>query len=326
MKKRISIRFVGLLAVLLVTRLCVRAGECDGTGSVDDCDGPAFILGFDDCPNVVTGSPGEIKTFEVYATLETRKNETVQGVEGWSTIMTARGGSIREIGMEGMSVRTGFDADGDPATPQVPYEFNLKDADIQFVGMARAHQLPEDWDPNQPVAAAAVVFDFDDRIQLEPSGRQRIARLVVEVRIPDDGGLVPVAMEYIDRIYNPHIPLENSITFARKSWRPFREACVPHDSSTPFRRGDFNSDGQVDISDPVATLSFLFLGGAAPGCLDSADSNNDGLVDLSDPLFTLGDFFINPYPWSFIPGPGPFECGTDPGLDALGCDAYPVCF
>src|SRR5262245_44138590 len=40
-----------------------------------------------------------------------------------------------------------------------------------------------------------------------------------------------------------------------------------------FRRGDVNSDGMVDISDPITELDFLFLGGGKIGCPDAADAN-----------------------------------------------------
>lgn len=82
-----------------------------------------------------------------------------------------------------------------------------------------------------------------------------------------------------------------------------------------FRRGDTNADGTTDLSDAIATLGFLFLGTAAPGCLDAADVNDSGGVDLSDAVFTLSFLFLG--------GPSPAapfgECDTDPTADALDC-------
>ncbi len=93
--------------------------------------------------------------------------------------------------------------------------------------------------------------------------------------------------------------------------------------STNFRRGDANSDSRVDLGDPVFILSFLFLGGAAPGCLDTADGNDDGALDLSDPLAILGFLFLG---GPALPFPGVGACGTDPTSDdRLGCAAYPHC-
>jgi hypothetical protein len=82
-----------------------------------------------------------------------------------------------------------------------------------------------------------------------------------------------------------------------------------------FIRGDANSDATVDLSDPVSTLGFLFLGEAEPPCLDAADSNDDGRLDISDPVTTLTYLFLGGAP---LPAP----VGTpavDPTSDALHC-------
>ena len=85
----------------------------------------------------------------------------------------------------------------------------------------------------------------------------------------------------------------------------------------PFARGDSNGDGTVNISDPSATLNWLFLGGGNPPCLAAADANQDGSVNISDPSYTLR--------WLFLGGadhPAPTTCGnsTDDGDVAQGCD------
>lgn len=76
-----------------------------------------------------------------------------------------------------------------------------------------------------------------------------------------------------------------------------------------FLRGNSNGDEQVDLSDAVSTLSFLFSGGPAASCPDAADANDDGKVDISDPVYTL-DFL-------FLGGPAPSAPGnTTPGMDS----------
>jgi len=59
--------------------------------------------------------------------------------------------------------------------------------------------------------------------------------------------------------------------------------------STP--RGDVNFDAQVNLSDAVALLSHLFLGGRAD-CLAAADFNLDQAVNISDPIAILGFLFL----------------------------------
>ena len=87
-----------------------------------------------------------------------------------------------------------------------------------------------------------------------------------------------------------------------------------------FLRGDCNDDGNVDLSDAVCTLNWLFLGGPAPGCLAATNTNGDEEVDLSDPVSLLNHLFLGG-PAPVLPFP---ECG--PGTlptDAETCESPP---
>ena len=97
-----------------------------------------------------------------------------------------------------------------------------------------------------------------------------------------------------------------------------------------FVRGDSNSDGSVNLTDGVIPLLFLFSGGAAPACLDSADTNDTGSVEITDAiiifswLFSGGAAPADPSPAS--PGYSPADCGVDATADGIGCDLpSPVC-
>ncbi len=75
-----------------------------------------------------------------------------------------------------------------------------------------------------------------------------------------------------------------------------------------FRRGDADSSGKIDLTDAVFVLSYLFLGGNGPACMDAADADSSAKIDLTDAVFTLS--------WLFLGGkdmgtPGPV-CGTVP--------------
>ena len=89
-----------------------------------------------------------------------------------------------------------------------------------------------------------------------------------------------------------------------------------------FRRGDTNTDGEVDLTDATATLNWLFLGGTEPDCLDATDSNDDGNVDITDGVYTLNFLFLG---GAQIPTPGHERCGLDPTADVLSCLAYEPC-
>ncbi|MCA8961539.1 MAG: hypothetical protein KDC38_13535, partial [Planctomycetes bacterium] len=97
---------------------------------------------------------------------------------------------------------------------------------------------------------------------------------------------------------------------------------VPSGLSPIFRRGDCNTDGTFDISDPVFLLSELFTMGTIGQCRDACDTNDDGVTDISDAVFMLSAQFIPGAPP--VPAPAPL-CGQDPTADGLGCNNYPVC-
>jgi formylglycine-generating enzyme required for sulfatase activity len=88
-----------------------------------------------------------------------------------------------------------------------------------------------------------------------------------------------------------------------------------------FQRGDANADGALDISDPLFTLSYLFLQGDSPDCEDAADSNDDGTIDISDVVRLLHHLFAGESgleaPWKI--------CGQDPTGDSLDCVKFLPC-
>jgi hypothetical protein len=100
---------------------------------------------------------------------------------------------------------------------------------------------------------------------------------------------------------------------------------VPDDCEPAFHRGDSNCDAELDISDGVHALNFLFAGGSRPCCPDSADANDDGSVDLSDAVRILNFLFLGAAP---LPPPRIDDgCGVDPTnddiMERLGDCVYP---
>jgi hypothetical protein len=95
-----------------------------------------------------------------------------------------------------------------------------------------------------------------------------------------------------------------------------------------FHRGDASADGDVNLTDAIFILSFLFTGGAPPGCLETADVDNDAAVNITDAVALLGFLFLGG-PAPAAPGPPPSPCDTDtdpPGSAGdLGCDVYDKC-
>ena len=96
----------------------------------------------------------------------------------------------------------------------------------------------------------------------------------------------------------------------------------PKGISAFFKRGDANSDGSVDISDPIFIMNYL-SGGGAPACMETADANDNAVVNSADSDYLLNWLFLGgPAP----PTPGPSTCGYDPATSAfIGCGSYPPC-
>ena len=81
-----------------------------------------------------------------------------------------------------------------------------------------------------------------------------------------------------------------------------------------FIRGDVDGDARVSIRDPLAALAALFRGGPL-FCPDAADFNDDGQLDVTDVLASLEFLFAKA-----APPAAPFpDVGADPSEDGLEC-------
>jgi hypothetical protein len=92
-----------------------------------------------------------------------------------------------------------------------------------------------------------------------------------------------------------------------------------------FHRGDPNDDGNIDITDGIYILGYLFQGGPGPTCAESADADDSGAIDITDGIYLL-HFLFQGGPAPAAPGPTTSECGPDPaGSPDLGCEIYTNC-
>ena len=83
-----------------------------------------------------------------------------------------------------------------------------------------------------------------------------------------------------------------------------------------FLRGDCSGNKELDITDAVFDLNFLFLAGDAPPCEEACNATGDEAHDLTDPIYTLNYLFLGgPAP----PAPGAQICGRDPEPGQLTC-------
>ena len=87
-----------------------------------------------------------------------------------------------------------------------------------------------------------------------------------------------------------------------------------------FSRGDVNRDGQINLADPVVSLSSLFVAPDTTLCMDAMDCDDNGSVDISDPIILLNFLFSGGQSL-----PEPFGlCAEDTTVDLLECSIYQV--
>jgi len=81
-----------------------------------------------------------------------------------------------------------------------------------------------------------------------------------------------------------------------------------------FVRGDCQGDGTVDLTDPVASFLFLFVGGFTATCSDACDADDNGKIEITDGISLLSYLFLGGQP---PPAPFPLPA-KDTTADALG--------
>ncbi len=95
----------------------------------------------------------------------------------------------------------------------------------------------------------------------------------------------------------------------------------PNYGQSIFIRGDSNLDQKLDISDAINTLNYLFqdAGVGTSYCLDAFDYNDDGEVNITDPIAHLSYFVLG----SGAPPPAPYPtAGGDPTFDSFTCEIF----
>lgn len=85
-------------------------------------------------------------------------------------------------------------------------------------------------------------------------------------------------------------------------------------SEPPFVRGNCDGDADLNITDAIFLLGYLFLGTAEPSCLEGCNSDDDDQITITDAIIILGFLFTGGAP----PAPPYPDCGTDP-TEGLGC-------
>ncbi len=97
------------------------------------------------------------------------------------------------------------------------------------------------------------------------------------------------------------------------------DAC---EDAVRFSRGDVDTDGLFNITDPVAILRFLFQAATEPPCQKAADIDGNGALEVTDAIRALNFLFRG----GTEPAPPFANCGLDPApLEGLPCESFKPC-
>jgi len=114
-------------------------------------------------------------------------------------------------------------------------------------------------------------FDLDDNVE-------EILSLEQGPPFDSDNDCVPTDLDNCPTVYNPDQTDDNS--------NGIGDVCE-------YICGDANGDADVNVSDAVWIINYVFVNGAPPDPLESGDANCDGDVNVSDAVWIINFVFIN---------------------------------
>lgn len=250
---------------------------------------------------------GSVGSADVYAAIVSN-NDGGDGVQGWS-LSAAVNGDV---------TLTGVTTDGTASA-------DVSQGGLRNTGFEKSEVVDPDANNGQQGAVSAVVLSFTMPITLDSLGTATILCLSLESASAQGPDAVGGSVEWFDGLVGAGQPVANVATVAgatadfctcQKLNIEFTEVLDPRNS---FIRGDVNSDGKMDIADPINVVNYLFRKGPAPSCADSADANDDANIDVTDVMLMINhQFRAGAAPAAPFPG-----CGRDGDLednDGLGCD------
>ena len=250
---------------------------------------------------------GSVGSADVYAAIVSN-NEGGDGVQGWSLSAAVNG----DVNL------TGVTTDGTASA-------DVSQGGLRNTGFEKSEVVDPDSNNGQQGAVSAVVLSFTMPITLDNLGTATILCLSVASASAQGPEAVNGSVEWFYGLVGAGQPVANVATVAgatadfctcQKLNIEFTEVLDPRNS---FIRGDVNSDGKMDIADPINVVNYLFRKGPAPSCADSADANDDANIDVTDVMLMINhQFRAGAAPAAPFPG-----CGKDGELedaDGLGCD------
>ncbi len=234
-----------------------------------------FTLGFEGGPDTISGDPGEVKTFDVFATLASAEGPGAPGASGWQIALAAEGAEIVGISGDGLHVSAVYDDDGNPSTPPIdPYDLDLKDA-----AASDAAIVPNPDDPALKSGVSTVVLGSAKSMTLQPAGTQRIARITLRRQISIDDGCFPVTLRYLDSSW---VSAAGSSIFATLGPPRAIQACSGETAGCPVA---FEAPASLPVARQPVTPVAADLDGDGKPDLVTASNSGDNAVSI---LWNLG--------------------------------------
>lgn len=238
-------------------------------------------------PEILRGSPGEIveAVYLLVLTPPDSQDETC----GWSISLTADNATIDCIWVlpSEHSCAPPISTDASELLEQIESSFTA--SGLTSLGRGDCE--------GRLGAASATILGFDQPLFLPAGQPSTIAAILVRFSVRAQP--YEATLQYTDGCGRSD-PFKNRVSLCPPGDDSYyvtpetnRQAVVIT-SEIMLRRGDCNDDGRVDISDAICTLNWLFLGGAAPGCVAAVNANGDESTDLSDAVYVLNCLFLEP--------------------------------
>ena len=129
-----------------------------------------------------------------------------------------------------------------------------------------------------------------------------------------------------DNLAETRPEVQQALARQLRAWLVETEAALPSVQATGRRvglppvvealhvRGDCDGNGEVNITDPICVLQYLFLDQPAQACFRSSDADGNGELNITDPIYLLNYLFsggappVDPFPLC-----GPFPDAPLPG-------------
>jgi hypothetical protein len=256
---------------------------------------PVFTLGFDGCPAASKGLPDSNADYMLTGTLASvldgNTDPLAEGAQGWSFGCEVTNGEFASFDTT-ITISTLFQK----TTGAVLTE---KDLVIDDAGFYSAELIPVTGTPKTGFTTG-IVFSTSKKQVLHANTKVGTVHLNVHSTYPADGASKDVTVAYKPGLQGSGQPVDLVVTYNSDSKTPGTASCavtltgeaVIVKPKATFRQGDANSDGKIDIADPIFIVYAVVPGLDTAGiykfaCAFAADANKDGSVNLADAIWLI---------------------------------------